>query len=317
MKQRLKADAALLLCALIWGASFLVVKDALGNSSVFMFLALRFALAAVAMAAISVAALRESDPGILKAGILLGAIMFTGYALETAGLQFTSASKAAFITGSSVVWVPLIATITRTVIGRRRSGHSANKWIWAGALITFVGLYFLAVPPAGLTRLNRGDLLIGACAVVFALHILAVGKYARRHSARALNTIQAATTALIAAAAIPLLAATHREALRLHFAGSLIAALLFTAVGATALAFALQMWAQRFTTPSHTALVFSLQPVFAAIIGWLAAGERLGGRELFGAALILSSILLAELKGPSLGDVESAATLGESQKEAK
>jgi drug/metabolite transporter (DMT)-like permease len=312
MKQRLKADTTLLLCALIWGGSFLVVKNALSEASVFVFLALRFGLAAAAMAAISVAALRESDPRILKAGILLGAIMFAGYALETAGLQFTTASKAAFITGSSVVWVPLIGSMAGW---RVRRGN--DKWIWAGALVTFAGLYFLAVPPAGLTQLNRGDLLVGACAIAFALHILAVGKYAPRHSARALNTVQAATTALIAATAIPLLAHAHWERPRVHFTAGLVTALLFTAVGATALAFALQMWAQRYTTPSHTALVFSLQPVFAALIGLLAAGERLGAREGFGAALIFSGILLAELKGPSHEDVESAATLGESPKEAE
>ena len=289
-----------------------MVKNALGHASVFAFLALRFTLAAAAMGVISVAALRESDSRILKAGILLGAIMFAGYALETAGLQFTTASKAAFITGSSVVWVPLIASIMGW-----RAGRAPNKWIWAGALVTFVGLYFLAVPPAGLSRLNRGDLLVGTCAVAFALHILAVGKFAPRHSARALNTIQAATTALIAAAAIPFLARVQWEAPRVHFTVGLVTALLFTAVGATALAFALQMWAQRYTSPSHTALVFSMQPVFAAIIGWLVAGERLGGREAFGAALIFSDILLAEFKGPLHEDVELVATLGESPKEAE
>jgi drug/metabolite transporter (DMT)-like permease len=315
VKQRLRANAALLLCALIWGGSFLVVKTALSEASVFVFLALRFALAAVAMAAISVAALRESDTRILSAGIRLGALMFAGYALETAGLQFTTASKAAFITGSSVVWVPLIGSVVAWRAGR--DARVNGRWIWAGALITFAGLYFLAVPPAGLTRLNRGDLLVGACAVAFAFHIFAVGKYARRHSARALNTVQAATTALIAAGAIPLLAAARWEPPRVHFTGGLVTALLFTAVGATALAFALQMWAQRYTTPSHTALVFSLQPVFAALIGWLAAGEQLGARETFGAALIFFGILLAELKGQSQDDVESAATLGESPKEAE
>jgi drug/metabolite transporter (DMT)-like permease len=178
-------------------------------------------------------------------------------------------------------------------------------------------LYFLAVPVAGLTHLNRGDLLVGACAVAFALHILAVGKYASRHSVRALNTIQAATTALIAVIAIPIVSGAHWETPRVHLTAGLVTALLFTAVGATALAFALQMWAQRYTSPSHTALVFSMQPVFAAFIGWMAAGERLGGREVLGAALIFSGILLAELKGPSHEDVESAATLGESLKEAE
>lgn len=290
VSQRLKADAALVVCALIWGGTFLVVKDALSAASVFVFLALRFGLAAIAMLAISVAALRGSGRGILRAGALLGVLMFAGYALETAGLQYTTASKAAFITGSAVVWVPLIGGIF---------AHHLDRWVWAGVAVTFAGLYLLTLPPEGFNHLNRGDVLVGGCAVVFAVHILAVGHYAPRHSPLALNTVQAAATAVISAVAIPILAATHAESPRLHPTGWLIAAVIFTAVGATAVAFALQMWAQRYTTASHTALVFCLQPVFAAIIGWLAAGEKLGARETFGAALILSGILLAEIKGGS------------------
>jgi drug/metabolite transporter (DMT)-like permease len=306
MKRRLQADLALLLCALIWGGSFLVVKDALADASVFAFMGLRFGLATLFIAAFSLAALRRKDSGMLRAGIFLGVLMFAGYALETAGLQYTSASKAAFITGSSVVWVPLLSA----TFGRVRM----NLWIAAGALAAFAGLYFVAVPPQGLGGLNRGDVLIAFCAIAFALHIIAAGTWARRHSVAALNTVQSAMTTVLSAGALMIPVALHREVPRVTLNAGLAWALFYAAVISTALAFALQFWAQRYTTPSHTAIMFSLEPVFAVIIGWLAAGEHLTEREFFGAGLIFVGILMAELKGVTHDAVEFA-TLGESPKE--
>ncbi len=308
MSRRFQADLALLVCALIWGGSFIVIKNGLADASVFVFVALRFALATLAMGMISLVALRRRAPGMLRAGMLLGGIMFAGYALETAGLQMTSASKAAFITGSSVVWVPLLSA----AFGLRR----INRWIWAGALAAFGGLYFLAVPPEGLGGLNRGDVLVALCAVAFATQIIAVGKYTRKYSVRALNTVQSGMTAALAGAAIPLLGRLHWETPRVAWNAGLAGALFYTAILSTALAFVLQFWAQRYTTPSHTAIVFSLQPVFAALCGWMVAGEKLTGREFLGAGMIFGGILLAELKA-SPHEGEYAATLGETQKEAE
>lgn len=306
VKRRLQADLALLLCALIWGASFIVVKDALADASVFVFLALRFGLATLFLAAFSLSALRNKAPGMPRAGMLLGVLMFAGYALETAGLQFTSASKAAFITGSSVVWVPLLSA----TFGRVRM----NLWIAAGALAAFAGLYFVAVPAEGLGDLNRGDVLIAFCAIAFALHIIAAGTWARRHSVAALNTVQSAMTTVLSVGALIIPATMHGESPRITMNAGLAWALFYAAVLSTALAFALQFWAQRYTTPSHTAIVFSLEPVFAAIFGWLVAGEHLTGREFFGAGLIFVGILLAELKGAT-HEAAEFATLGESPKE--
>jgi len=305
VKRRLQADFALLVCAIIWGGSFIVVKDALADATVFMFMTLRFGLATLFLAAFSLSALRRRTPGMLRAGILLGALMFAGYALETAGLQFTSASKAAFITGSSVVWVPLLSA----TFGRVRM----NAWICAGALAAFAGLYFVAVPAEGLGGLNRGDVLIAFCAIAFALHIIAAGTWARRHSVAALNTVQSAMTTVLSGSVLAAPAALHREAPRIIMNAGLAWALFYAAVLSTALAFALQFWAQRYTTASHTAIVFSLEPVFAAILGWM-VGEHLTGREFFGAGLIFVGILLAELKGATHEAVEFA-TLGESPKE--
>ncbi len=287
--KRLRADLALGFCALIWGATFVAVKDALADVSVLVYLAVRFALAAVVMAIWFRRALRGISRKAVWAGVQIGLCMFTAYVFQTTGLKYTTPSKAAFITGSSVVIVPLLLAL----FARRR----LNVWIWSGALAALIGLYFLTVPPEGLGGLNRGDPIVFGCAVMFAVHMILIGRYVGHHSVGALAVVQVATTAILATVAVPLLAVTGWEPPRFVPTGTLIFAILVTAIGSTAIGFSFQTWAQQYTSPTHTAILISLEPVFAAITSWLLAREHLGARVLLGAALILAGILLAELKG--------------------
>ena len=288
-RKRLRADLALGFCALIWGATFVAVKDALADVSVIVYIAVRFALAAVVMAIFFRRSLRGITRNGVWAGAQIGFCMFAAYVFQTAGLKYTTPSKAAFITGSSVVIVPLLLAL----FARRK----INLWIWAGALSALVGLYFLTVPPEGLGGLNRGDPVVFGCAVMFAVHMIFISRYIEHHSVGALAVVQVATTAILATAALPLLAITGWETPRMVWTGNLIFAVLVTAIGSTAIGFSFQTWAQQYASPSHTAILISLEPVFAAITSWLLAREHLGGRVLLGAALIFAGILLAELKG--------------------
>ncbi len=160
MSDRIKADLALAFCTLIWGATFVVVKDALADASIFAFMASRFVLAALLMGIMSWRVLRNLDRATFWAGIQIGFAMFAGYVFQTVGLKFTTPSKAAFITGFSVVLVPVMLGM----FGTRR----VNSWVWAGALAALGGLYFLTVPAAGFARLNKGDVIAMGCAVMFA-----------------------------------------------------------------------------------------------------------------------------------------------------
>ena len=300
MSRRIRADLALTLCSLLWGVTFVLVKDALSSSSVFVFLFLRFAFAALALAFIYRSAFRGLDRGILSAGAVLGSLMFGGFALQTLGLRFTTPTKAAFITGSCVVMVPLL----HAWIGRRQ----ASLWVWAGAFAAFAGLYFLTVPAAGIGDLNRGDLWVFACAVVWAFHIIAVGHYSPRFSAGALTFMQVAVSALLSAVFLPILWSANLQIPRLAWNGELVLAIVVTGLGATAVAFTLQVWAQEFTSPVHVAILFTLEPVFAAITSYAFYGERFSARSYAGAALVLAGILVSELKGPAPAAPESAAT---------
>jgi len=296
-KKRVRADLALLFCALIWGATFIAVKDALADTSVLVYLAVRFALSAVVMAVIFWRSLRELNWRAAWAGAQIGFFMFGGYAFQTTGLKFTTPSKAAFITGSSVVIVPIILA----VFGRRR----ITAWIWAGALSAFAGLYFLTIPPEGIGGLNRGDPIVFIGAVMFALHVIFVSRYVAHHSVGTLSFVQVAATAVLSTLFIPVLSAAHIEQPHWTWTGSLIFAVLVTSLGSTVIGFSFQVWAQQYTSPSHTAIFISLEPVFAVLTSWLLVREHFTARILVGAALIFAGILLAELKSPAPAAPES------------
>jgi drug/metabolite transporter (DMT)-like permease len=302
MSTRLKADLALASCALVWGATFVLVKNALADSSVFGFLAVRFVLASIVLAALFWRALKSANAADIRAGIWLGVIMFGGYAFQTLGLLTTTPSKAAFITGSSVVLVPIF----HGIFWKSKIGVT----VWIGALAALVGLYFLTVPHEGLGRLNGGDLLVGACAIVFAIHILFVGHFSPKHSVGALTFFQIAITAVLSMLAVPVASAAHLEPARFHASGPVLIAIVVTAIFATAFAFSIQIWAQQHTSPSHVAILFSLEPVFAGVTSYIWLGERLSGKALGGAALILAGILVAEMKSGAPVAAESPNPTG-------
>ena len=290
MDQRLRADLALALCSLLWGATFVVVKNALSHASVFIFLAARFSLAALLMLAFSSHALARIEREDLFAGLRLGCFMFLGYAFQTAGLQYTTPSKSGFVTGSSVVLVPLLLAL----FWGRRLSRSA----YAGALVALFGLYFLTIPVEGLAYLNRGDVLTFVGAGLYAVHIILVGEYTRQHSSAALSVVQVAACAAMAWLMAGAATAIRWQPARFEWRFELILGILICAVFATAVAFSIQLWAQQYTSSSHAAILFTLEPVFAVITSYVLIGERLSSRAILGAIFVLLGILIAELLGP-------------------
>jgi len=299
---RLRAELALAFCTLLWGSTFVVVKNSLDHASVFVFLATRFTLAGICMAAFRWHVFRGLQREEIFAGIRLGFFMFCGYAFQTAGLRYTTASNSGFITGSSVVLVPLILAVFW--------GKRATLWVYFGTVAAAAGLYFLTVPAAGVAHLNRGDVLTFFAAMSYAVHIILVGEYAREHSAAALSVLQVLACAALAWLTAFAAHAIRWQAMRFESNASLWTGIAVCAVFATAVAFSLQLWAQQYTTPSHAAILFTLEPVFAVITSYLVLGERLGARAIGGAALVLAGILAAELLGPPAAP-ESPDPLGE------
>lgn len=290
MSLRTRADLSLALCSFLWGVSFIVVKNALDHASVFIFLAVRFTVAALLMLAWSSRVFRQFEQEDLFAGIRLGFFMFMGYAFQTAGLQYTTPSKSGFVTGSSVVLVPLLLAL---FWGKRLTWAA-----YTGALVAVVGLYYLTIPAQGVAYLNRGDVLTFVAAGLYAVHIILVGEYTRQHSAKALSLIQVAACAGIAWLTAGAAAAIRWQPARFEWRLELLVGTLICAVFATAVAFSIQLWAQQYTSSSHAAILFTLEPVFAVSTSYLLIGERLGQRAIFGAVFVLVGILIAELLGP-------------------
>jgi drug/metabolite transporter (DMT)-like permease len=287
---RAKADLALAFCSLLWGATFVVVKNSLNHASVFIFLAVRFSVAAVLMLAWSNRALLRFEREDLFAGLRLGCFMFLGYAFQTAGLQYTTPAKSGFVTGSSVVLVPLLLAI---FWGKRLTWGA-----YAGAFVAVLGLYFLTIPLEGIAYLNRGDVLTFVAAGLYAVHIILVGEYMRQHSAKALSLIQVAACSAMAWVTAGAAAAIRWQPARFEWRFELVLGILICAVFATAVAFSIQLWAQQYTTPGHAAILFTLEPVFAVITSYILIRERLGQRALLGALFVLAGIFVAEILGP-------------------
>jgi drug/metabolite transporter (DMT)-like permease len=272
--------------SLIWGATFVVIKAALADASALVFILMRFVLAAVLLVALFGFRVRLWEWEAVRAGWVAGSLLFAGFVFQTMGLQYTTPAKSAFLTALSVVLVPLLLVV---FFGRRLPG-----WAIAGVCAATLGTYYLAVP-GGEFRIARGDALTLLCALAFAGHIVAVGHFAPRQRFAALAVWQVVVALGLSLVAVPLAAAAELETIRLVWSSRLLLAVLATGGLATALAFSLQTWAQQFTSATHTAILYSLEPVFAAATSYLVIGERLTGRGLMGAGLILAGVLVAEL----------------------
>lgn len=274
-----RADALLVAATAIWGVSFVIVKEALAAASPLAFLALRFAIAVVVLAPFTNFRTPFSRAE-LRGGVLLTLLLASGFAAQAVGLQYTTPARSAFIVALSSVLAPVVAF----VFLRQRP-----RWLVGAAVaIAGVGIYLLTAPDAG--GLNRGDLLTLITAVVFGGQIVAVAELAARHDARRLVWLQLAGTAVAAG-----VAAFALEPVRLDWSPGIVGALVFTGVGATALALVWQMDAQRHMSAARAALLFCLEPVFAAVASWVWIGELLSATQWAGAGLIVAGMVLAEL----------------------
>ena len=287
MSRSLKAHLLLVAVTFVWGVTFVEIKDALNDISPLLFNAVRMALAGAALALIFRRRLRMNAAA-LRTGIWMGTLLWMGYEFQTTGLVLTTPSKSAFLTGVSVVLVPVFLAL----LWRRH----INRWTSLGVLAAFVGLYLLTVPNSSPGRvfsgINKGDALTLGCAVAFAFQIIFMGRAMRTQAFEQIATLQACVAALLMAASVPLLEKPH-----VVWSPRVVIAILVTALLGTAAAFTIQAWAQRFTPPTHTALIFVLEPVFAWASSYVLLGERLGTRAGLGAVFIIAGVLLSELKG--------------------
>jgi drug/metabolite transporter (DMT)-like permease len=273
-----RALGVLVLVTAVWGVTFVQVKDAVALYPLFAFLAVRFAIASCTLAPAGAPRVRTlGRPGIWAAAFA-GALLGAGYALQTAGLERTTVSSTGLITGMYVVLTP--------VLGLALFRVNVAGAAWVGVGLATLGLAMLAGVHGGSAL---GDALVLAGAAVFALQIVLMERFAPRFDVIAFTLVE-----MIAAFAGLLVVALALGQLEVPHGWTVWGALLVTGVFASALAFLAQTWAQRRATATQTALVFSLEPVWAAFFGFTLAGDRLGAIGWLGCAVIMAGIVIAE-----------------------
>ncbi|MGD2250467.1 MAG: DMT family transporter [Candidatus Methanofastidiosia archaeon] len=271
------SDTALLVVAFVWGLTFVMVKESLYYISPFKFLFYRFSLSFILLLGISGKKLRHINTYIIKYGLFIGVALFLGYGFQTVGLQYTTPANAGFITGLSVVIVPFLSLI----LLRFKPGIYSI----AGVACAFFGLFFLSFHNY---EMNIGDFLVLLCAVSFAMHIVLVGKYAPVHDPVLLTTVQIGMVAVLSG-----IFSINQESV---LNTTVIQALIITALFATVFAFLIQNMAQKHTPPTRAAVIFAMEPVFAAVCSYVLINEVFTVRKIVGCVLILVGMLITEIK---------------------
>lgn len=287
MPQHWKADLSILSITIVWGSSFILMKNLLDYTPVFAFLSLRFILASVILCLMFFRRLKKITPRALKMGALVGLTVFAGMALQVTGLQYTTASNSGFITGLNVILVPVLSALYL----KKKPPIQAV----IGVVSAAAGLFFLS--GGAQFRFNLGDLLTLLCAVCFAFQIIFIDEAAAREDPVLIAIIQVASAAVLFTLvwgfqgfSLPVVNAT------------LVTTILWTGALGTAFALGVQTVAQKYTTPTRTALIITCEPVFAAIFAWTIPNsqgitEKPGLYTVTGCILILGGMFLSEFPG--------------------
>lgn len=281
MKKQIKADLALLFVTIGWGSSFLLTKNALNDLATFNFLGIRFLMAGAISFLIFFNKMIKIDKKTLKMGLLMGVLLYLHYVLQTVGITITTVSKSAFITGINVVLVPVFSALFIK--------KAPKKAAILGVIFAFLGMSLLTLN-TGELDVNFGDFLTLMCAIVFAFYIILVGKYTVE-----VDSISFAVVQILVVGVLSMITSFIFESPIIPSGISVWANVGFLAIVCTSGAYIIQNIAQQYTSPTHTALIYSGEPVFAAMFAYAFAHEILTGKGILGALLILAGMLVAEI----------------------
>lgn len=283
----LKADFLLLLTAFIWGAAFVAQRVGMDSLSPFYFNAIRFALGSLSLIPLIYLNYRRKSKKdfefelkkSLKAGFILGFLLFLGSAFQQVGMVYTTAGKAGFITGLYVVIVPLIGIFFKQKI---------KIEIIIGVLLSIIGLYLLSINKD--FTMDYGDFLVLICSFMFSFHVLAVAYFAPKRDCILLSSLQFAVNALLS-----LGVAFFWENISWLNIREGIIPLLYGGFMSAGVAYTLQVIAQKDAPPAHASILLSLESVFAALTGWFILGEKLSYRALWGCTFMFLGVLISQI----------------------
>ena len=279
----LRADLLLLSVAIAWGVTFLMVQDAINSTPVYAFLFFRFALASILMFFIAYKFLKQTNKKTILYGVILGVFLFSAFATQTFGLLYTKSSIVAFITGLNVICVPFLTYLFF------KDKIKLNVLI--ASFIAVIGLYLLTM--SGTLVFEKGEFLTLICAILFALQIIFTGKFSNQVNVFLLVLFQLITVSILA---LIFSLSLDSVTFNIPYNYAFFKAVIITAIFATVYAFLIQTYMQQFTTATKTAIIFTMEPVSAAIFAYFTANEVLTIVQFIGAVLIILATLIAELK---------------------
>jgi len=282
MKKSLKADLALLLVTIFWGAGFPATKIALQTITPYYHIGIRFAVASLLLSLLFYKKLRSLNKSLIKPALILSSLLFATYAFQTVGIQYTTASKSGFFSGLAVLIVPLFSIFymkTKLELKTIISVVTATLGLF---LLSYTGSDF---------NFNIGDFLTILCSICYAWQLLFTGTYVQKHDATLLAIVQLFFVSLYGMAFAVIL-----EPLPANMSVPSFWSLMFSAVFCTAFAFWMQTTAQKFTAASHIALIFTMEPVFGALTSFLLLNEVLGAKGITGGILIVSAMIISEFQ---------------------
>lgn len=289
------AESALLLVTILWGATFVIIKSALDDVSAMMFIAIRFGIAGILLLPIFFMKYKLFTKGAVKAGLFLGFVLFISFAAQTTGLRFTSATKSGFITGSVVVMIPFLQYLIKK--------KKPTKGALIGAVLVFVGILLLASGGHSIANFisdltqnfGLGEGLTLICALFFALYVVYLDILSSKFEFWVLLSLQIVTTSLFGFLAAYLFTVGRIEEVYINFTPNLIGALIYTSVFATIITTAIQTKMQKEVTPTKAGIIYSFEPIFAALFAFFLISEKISNFGLVGCVLIFAGLIFSEV----------------------
>jgi drug/metabolite transporter (DMT)-like permease len=276
----LLADLSLLLVAIIWGGGFIAVKDSVNLVPPFYQMTIRFFLSTLIMAIIFNKSLRKATKADFKMGTIIGIFLFLGFALQTVGIVYTTASKSAFLTATYVVIVPFLNWAIFKL--------KLDKFSVIGAILCLIGISFLTLQ--GGLNLNGGDILTILGSIGFAGQIITIGLYTKKTDPIILTIIQFGVAAILS-----FIMAIFFEPVP-QFETKLILPIAYMVIFSTTLCFIIQNVAQKYTTSTHAAIILSLECLFGSLFSVLIFGDKFTFFMIVGCIFIFIAIITTETK---------------------
>lgn len=288
-------ESALLMMTIIWGGTFVIVKESLNDVSSMLFIALRFGIASSILFLILRIKKIPFNKNSLLPGFILGIFLFGGFFFQTLGLKITSATKSGFITGILIVFIPFVQILVEK--------KYPSKGAWTGTFLVLLGIIFLSSGGKSINDFfyqlgkgfNLGDLFTLICALLFAFQVVLIDVYSPKYEFWNLLLIQLSTVAVLSLIASFVFSGLNIESVHINLTKYLIFGILYTSLLATLINIGLQTKYQKMVSPTLAGIIYSFEPIFAAIFAFFLLDEKITNFGLLGSALIFSGLIAAEV----------------------